>query len=203
MLALQQKTNQKLRDLEIANEESRSLLLRALLEKENLSPELLKIKREETLRQIREQIQNVIATPSEAQPQVLDNTSSEIAETVLNSQAALDMVKKVSIQQFHSDHGPSSVRRHGPPLKSASTSTEPSEPQLEVSESAATLVSPPYKGKHKAKAHDKSMSEISASTTSTRKTTWGNRLASLMSPSASSLLATAHKTGHPVLGLAS
>jgi len=143
--------------------------------------------REETLRQIREQIQGVIATPSEAQPKVLEATSSDIAETVLKSQAALDMVKKVSNQQFHSDPGPSSARRRGPVMTSgSSTAGLP----LEVSESAATLVSTPYKGKGKAKAHDKSKSEVSASTISTGKTSWGHKLANLISPSKSSLLAT-------------
>jgi protein HOOK3 len=199
MLALQQKTNQKLRDLEIQNEESRSLLLRSLLEKDNLSPELLKIKREETLRQIREQIQGVIATPVEAQPKVLEVASSDIAETVLQSQAALDMVKKVSNQQFLPDDGFSSVRRRGHAKMFGSSSAES---QLRVSESAATLVSSPYKGKGKAKAHDKSSSsEVYAPNTGTGKTTWDNKLASLISPSKSSLLAT--DVRQPVSPLAS
>jgi protein HOOK3 len=203
VLALQQKTNQKLRDLEIANEESRSLLLRALLEKDNLSPELLQIKKEETLRQIREQIQGVIITPSEAQPKVLEVTSSEIAETVLKSQAALDMVKKVSIQQFRSNPEPFAVHMYRVAIESGPTSVEPSGSQSEVSQSAATLVPSPYKGKSKLKVYDKSSSDLSTSTTSTRKTSWGNRLASLMSPSASSLLAIGDKVRQPVPDLAS
>jgi protein HOOK3 len=210
MLALQQRTNQKLRDLEIQNDESRSLLLRSLLEKDNLSPELLKIKREETLRQIREQIQGVVATPVEAQPKVLEVTSSDIAETVLQSQAALEMVKKVSNQQLLLDdgsssvgrhgsssvgrhgsssvgrHGSSSVGRHGYAKRFGSSSAES---QLRASESAATLVSSPYKSKGKGKAHDKSSFEVYTPRPSTGRTTWGNKLASLISPSKKSLLA--------------
>jgi protein HOOK3 len=186
MLALQQRTNQKLRDLEIQNDESRSLLLRSLLEKDNLSPELLKIKREETLRQIREQIQGVVATPVEAQPKVLEVTSSDIAETVLQSQAALEMVKKVSNQQLLLDDGSSSVGRHGYAKRFGSSSAES---QLRASESAATLVSSPYKSKGKGKAHDKSSFEVYTPRPSTGRTTWGNKLASLISPSKKSLLA--------------
>jgi protein HOOK3 len=196
MLALQQRTNQKLRDLEIQNEESRSLLLRSLLEKDNLSLELLQIMREETLRQIREQIQGVIATPLKAQPKVLEVTSSDIAETVVKSHAALDKVKKVSNQQFHLDDGPSSAHKH---CHANTRGSSTAESQLEVSGSAATLVSSPYKGKGKAKAHGKS--EVSASTAGTRKTSWGSKLASLISPSKSLLLAT--DDGQPTLPLAS
>jgi protein HOOK3 len=94
MLALQQRTNQKLRDLELANEEKASLLRAALLDRELLSPELLELKRAETLQQIRDQIQSVIDASAEAQPSVLDTTSSEIAEIVLSSEAALDKAKK-------------------------------------------------------------------------------------------------------------
>ncbi|XPS68043.1 hypothetical protein M3J09_000339 [Ascochyta lentis] len=94
MLALQQRTNQKLRDLELANEEKASLLRAALLDREHLSPELLELRRAETLRQVRDQIQSVISAPAETQPNVLDTTSSEIAETVLSSEAALDKAKK-------------------------------------------------------------------------------------------------------------
>ncbi|KAH7073667.1 hypothetical protein BKA63DRAFT_534101 [Paraphoma chrysanthemicola] len=87
MLALQQRTNEKLRDLELANEEKAGLLRAALLDRENLSPELLELKRAETLRQIREQIQAVVGAPP------------EIAETVLSSEAALEKAKKVSNRQ--------------------------------------------------------------------------------------------------------
>ncbi|KAF2129133.1 hypothetical protein P153DRAFT_367405 [Dothidotthia symphoricarpi CBS 119687] len=94
MLGLQQKTNEKLRELELANEEKTSLLRAALLDRENLSPELLELKRAETLRQIREQIESVVKAPAEVQPKVLETTSSEIAEVVLSSEAALDKAKK-------------------------------------------------------------------------------------------------------------
>ncbi|UPX18396.1 uncharacterized protein EKO05_0008698 [Ascochyta rabiei] len=94
MLALQQRTNQKLRDLELANEEKASLLRAALLDREHLSPELLELRRAETLQQVRDQIQLVISAPAETQSSVLDTTSSEIAETVLSSEAALEKAKK-------------------------------------------------------------------------------------------------------------
>src|SRR5688500_11703019 len=100
MLKLQQKTNQRLRDLELANEEKASLLRAALLDRENLSPELLELKRAETIQYMRERIDAVIKAPSEVQSKALDTTSSEIAETVLSSEAALDKAKKVSTNQF-------------------------------------------------------------------------------------------------------
>lgn len=93
MLAIQQKTNQRLRDLEIINDEKSSLLRAALLDRENLSPELLELKRVETLRHIRERIDSVLQAPAEAQPRVLDTTSTEIAETVLSAEAALEKAK--------------------------------------------------------------------------------------------------------------
>lgn len=100
LLALQQKTNDRLRDLELSNEEKASLLRAALLDRENLSPALLELKRAETLQRIREQIERVTKAPSENQSKVLDVTASEIAETVLQSEAALDNAKKVSLTQL-------------------------------------------------------------------------------------------------------
>lgn len=94
MLGLQQRTNQKLRDLELANEEKASLLRAALLDRENLSPELLELKRAETLQRIRNQIEFIIDAPVETQPDVLERTSVEIAQTILSSEAALDKAKK-------------------------------------------------------------------------------------------------------------
>ncbi|KAH3908467.1 hypothetical protein HBH56_175410 [Parastagonospora nodorum] len=94
MLTLQQKTNERLRDLELANEEKSGLLRAALLDRGNLTPELLELKRVETLRHIRQQIEAVIEAPSEVQPKALDATSTEIAETVLSAEAALEKAKK-------------------------------------------------------------------------------------------------------------
>jgi len=104
LLALQQKTNQKLRDLEISRDEARSLLRASLLSRGDvLSPELLQVQKEETLRQIREQIRGVIKAPEETQPNVLETTSGDITQQVLSSQAALEGVRRVSAQQFPSD----------------------------------------------------------------------------------------------------
>ncbi|KAF1961375.1 hypothetical protein CC80DRAFT_402281 [Byssothecium circinans] len=94
LLALQDAANKKLRDLEVAKDESRALLLRALLDRDNLSPELVQIQLEETLRKIKEQIEGVIKAPSETQPKVLDVTSHEIADRVGRSRAALETVKR-------------------------------------------------------------------------------------------------------------
>ncbi|KAF2118931.1 hypothetical protein BDV96DRAFT_568735 [Lophiotrema nucula] len=94
LLALQQKTNQKLRDLELAVEEKTGLLRTALLDRNNLNPELIELKKAETLYRIKEQIQGVVNAPSEARPKALDSTASDIADTVLQSQAALDIAKK-------------------------------------------------------------------------------------------------------------
>ena len=173
MLALQQKTNERLRDLELANEEKTGLLRAALLDRENLSPELLELKRAETLRQIREQIQTVLEAPSEAQPNVLETTSSEIAETVLSSEAALDKAKKVSNKQILHDNSPSSAF-------DAAISTMKSAQRLDSSFSAATLISPasPSRG-HTEK--NKSLSEMSISTAGTGQSTWG-RMTQILSP---------------------
>jgi protein HOOK3 len=173
LLALQQKTNQKLRNLELLNEEKSSLLRAALLDRENLSPELLELKRVETLRQIREQIQSVINAPAEAQPNVLDTTSSEIAETVLSSEAALDKAKKVSIQQSSRPHIQSSSA-----FDVVVSSMRPRQ-HLDQSLSTATLIPPTSPGT--GNTGKKSLSEVSISTTGTGQTSWG-RMAQLLSP---------------------
>lgn len=171
MLALQQKTNQRLRDLELANEEKSSLLRAALLDRENLSPELLELKRAETIRQMREQIELVIKAPSEVQPNVLDTTSSEIAEIVLSSEVALEKAKKVSVKQISHEKSPISAFE-------AAVASMRTRHQLDPSFSASTLISSPPRG-HRGK--NKSLSEISASTGGTGQTTWG-RMAHLLSP---------------------
>lgn len=173
MLALQQRTNQRLRDLELANEEKASLLRAALLDRENLSPELLDLKRAETLQQIRDQIQSVIGTPVETQPEVLDKTSSEIAETVLSSEAALEKAKKVSISQHSHIKSPSSAF-------DVAVSTMKTRQRLDPSHSAATLISPSSQDKgHLGK--NKSLSEVSTSTAGTGQTTW-SRVTQIVSP---------------------
>ncbi|KAH8631397.1 hypothetical protein IG631_13080 [Alternaria alternata] len=118
---------------------------------------------------MRERIESVIKAPPEVQPQTLDTTSTEIAETVLSAEAALEKAKKVSARQ--ASHSKSSAF-------DAAVSTM--KRQLEPSFTAATLVSPtsPYKN-HLSK--DKSMSEMSTSTAGTGQTTWG-RMAQLVSP---------------------
>lgn len=198
LLNLQQKMNQKLRDLELSNEEARSLLRAALLDKDSLSPELLQLKKEETLRRIREQIQDVIKAPSEAQPKVLDATSSDIAETVLASQAALDSAKKVSAQQLPQGEPSSSpaVEAISGIIFKSPTSTARSRRGLDISNSAATLVGPstPARGKGNEKARNQSMSVVSASTASTTKIRWEERIADFFSPTKG---ASAFATGDP------
>jgi protein HOOK3 len=173
MLALQQKTNERLRDLELANDEKASLLRAALLDREHLSPELLELKRAETLRQIREQIQAVVGAPPEVQPKAVEVTSSEIAESVLSAEAALEKAKKVSNSQTSHNKSPSSAF-------DAAISSMKSSRRLNPSLSAATLIMPAsptrnYVGKNK------SLSEMSSSTAGTGQTTWG-RVAQLLSP---------------------
>jgi protein HOOK3 len=164
MLALQQRTNQKLRDLELANEEKASLLRAALLDRENLSPELLELKRAETLQQIRNQIEFIIDAPAETQPDVLDKTSVDIAQTILSSEAALDKAKKVSISQDSHTKSPSSAF-------DVAVSTMKTRQRLDPSFSTATLISKTTSDKgHLGK--NKSLSEVSASTTGTGQTTW-------------------------------
>ncbi|KNG50346.1 hypothetical protein TW65_02281 [Stemphylium lycopersici] len=94
MLVLQERTNDRLRELELANAEKAGLLRAALLDRENLPPELLELKRAETIQDMRERIESVLKAPAEAQAKVLETTSLEIAETVLSSEAALDKAKK-------------------------------------------------------------------------------------------------------------
>lgn len=170
MLAFQQKTNQKLRDLELANEEKAGLLRAALLDRDNLSPELLALKRDETIRYMRERIDAVIKAPSEVQPKVLDTTSFEIAETVLSAEAALDKAKNVSIKQFsnHTDT-PSSA------FQSVIHSIR-SKQQRDPEFTEATLVSPSTR-------KNKSISEMSMSTNGTGlgQNTWG-RMTQMLSP---------------------
>jgi protein HOOK3 len=165
MLALQQKTNEKLRDLELANEEKAGLLRAALLDRAHLSPELLELKRAETLRQIREQIQAVVEAPVEVQPNALDATSSEIAETVLSSEAALEKVKKVSNNQISFIKSPSSAF-------DAAISTMRSAQRLDTSLSAATLISPTSPPRSHTE-NNKSLSDTSSSTAGTGQSTWG------------------------------
>lgn len=173
MLALQQRTNQKLRDLELANEEKASLLRAALLDREHLSPELLELKRAETLQQIRDQIQSVIGAPTETQPNVLDKTSSEIAETVLSSEAALDKAKKVSISQHSHTKSPSSAF-------DVAVSAMKTRQRLDPSYSAATLISPASPDKRHPEKN-KSLSEVSTSTAGMGQTKWG-RVTQMISP---------------------
>jgi protein HOOK3 len=171
MLALQQKTNERLRDLELANEEKAGLLRAALLDRENLSPELLELKRAETIRQIRQQIEDVVGAPPEVQPTALETTSSEIAETVLSSDSALEKAKKVSNNQFSHTKSPSSAF-------DSAVSTMRLARRRDASFSATTLNSPgsPRRG-HAGK--DKSLSEMSSSTAGTG--TWG-RMTQMLSP---------------------
>jgi hypothetical protein len=90
----------------LSNEEKTGLLRAALLDRENLSPELLAVKNAEIERRIREQIERVLNAPPEARPKALDTESSDIAQRVIQSQAALDSVKKVSDRQFPSSYPP-------------------------------------------------------------------------------------------------
>jgi protein HOOK3 len=172
MLALQQKTNERLRDLELANDEKSGLLRAALLDRENLSPELLELKRAETLRQVREQIQAVVNAPSEVQPQAIDTTSSEIAQTVLLSEAALEKAKKVSKSQIP-------VKSPGSAFDAA-ISTMRTAHGLDPFLSAATLI-PPTLSIRIHTGENKSLSDMSSSTAGTGQNTWG-RMVQMLSP---------------------
>lgn len=173
LIALQQKMNQRLRDLELANEEKSSLLRAALLDRDNLSPELLELKRAETIQQMRERIDLVIRAPVEVQPKVLDTTSIEIAETVLSSEAALDKAKKVSILQFPLDKSPASA------FEAAISSMRPRQ-QLEPSFSTSTLIAQASPETRRAEKN-KSRSELSTSMAGTGQTPWW-RMTALLTP---------------------
>lgn len=182
MLALQQQTNQKLRDLEVARDEARSLLYASLTIKDGRSPELLQKLREAMLTQIREQIQQVVQAPSEAQGKVLEATSVDIADKVASSQAALDNVRRVSNQQLHSVSAPAAdehVVLHSNGMSVCSR--EGSTPK----ERNATLVGSLGKITMEKWQSDSSVSEVhpTAHTNNMRKSTWGDRIASLISPS--------------------
>ncbi|KAF2274166.1 uncharacterized protein EI97DRAFT_381842 [Westerdykella ornata] len=94
LLSLQHKTNQKLRDLELANDEKSGLLRAALLDRDNLSPELLEIMRTELLQRVREQIERVVQATPETRAKVLEAEATEIAKTVMEAKAKLEGVKK-------------------------------------------------------------------------------------------------------------
>ncbi|KAF2443778.1 hypothetical protein P171DRAFT_362724 [Karstenula rhodostoma CBS 690.94] len=184
MLALQQQTNQKLRDLEVARDEARSLLYASLTTRDGRSPELLQALREAMLQQIREQIEGVIKTPSDAQRKVLEATSAEIADKVADSQAALDNVRRVSDHQLPSaskQPHPAPTNRNAKPFSNG----QPTRERLVASESAATLVgSPGRKNADKRHASDNPVPEANSTpSNNTRKSTWGDRLARLISPS--------------------
>jgi protein HOOK3 len=100
LLTLQQKSLQKLRELELSNDEKSGLLRAALLDRENLSPELLELMKAELLAKIKEQIERVITAPADSRPRVLEAEATDIAKTVMESKAALDGVKKVSALYF-------------------------------------------------------------------------------------------------------
>lgn len=172
MLVLQERTNDRLRELELANAEKAGLLRAALLDRENLPPELLELKRAETIQDMRERIESVLKAPAEAQAKVLDTTSLEIAETVLSSEAALDKAKKVSTRQISHTKSPSSA------FEVAVSAMRRS--RLEPSYTAATLVSPASPQK-KCPGKSKSLSERSTSTAGTGQTTW-DRITQLVSP---------------------
>ncbi|KAF2741929.1 hypothetical protein M011DRAFT_300141 [Sporormia fimetaria CBS 119925] len=97
LLALQQRAIRRIEELELSNDEKAGLLRTALLDRDNLSPELLEIMRAELLQRVRGQIERVLHATPDTQPKVLDTEATEIAKTVMESQAALDYVKKVSI----------------------------------------------------------------------------------------------------------
>ena len=182
MLAIQEKTNQKLRDLEIARDEARSLLYASLTTRDGRNPELLQKLKQALLEQIREQIQQVVKAPSEAQSIVLEETSTDIADKVASSQAALENVRRVSAQQLL--HISPSAERHidldsapnGLPLR-----------YKERSDEVATLVG---------SARKKNVDErptvpevyLSARSSTSRKIPWGNRFAALLSPTRSQAL---------------
>ncbi|KAF1970170.1 hypothetical protein BU23DRAFT_474993 [Bimuria novae-zelandiae CBS 107.79] len=184
MIALQQQSHQKLRDLEIARDEARSLLYASLTIKDDRNLELQHKIREAMLQQIREQIQQVVEAPSEAQGTALEATSVDIADKVASAQAALDNVKRVSVQQLlsvsvqaangHINLGPD-------PTGLSVHSKERSAAKNEV----ATLV-----GSLGRKSARSAVPEVysTARTKDMKKSTWGNRIASLISPSRSQFL---------------
>lgn len=188
ILALQQESNQKLRDLEIARDEARSLLYASLTTRDGRSPELLQALREAMLQQIKEQIQGVIKTPSDAQPKVLESASAEIADQVASSQAALDNARRVSAQQLSSISEPSksaTANGGGKPVSNG----QPTRERLADSGSAATFVgSPGKRNADERHASDNPMPAVnSIASNNTRKSTWGDKIARLISPSKKSL----------------
>lgn len=186
MLALQQQTNQKLRDLEVARDEARSLLYASLTARDGRSPELLQALREAMLQQIREQIEGVIRTSPDAQPKVLEATSAEIADKVASSQAALDNIRRVSAQQLPSTSKQAHPAATNGKAKHFSRGLSTRERTM-ASESAATLVgSPGPKHADKRLAPDNTVPDAASTASNnnnTRKSTWGDRISRLISPS--------------------
>lgn len=103
LLMLQHKLNQKLRDLELANDEKAGLLRAALLDRGNLTPELMELMKVELLQRIKEQVERVVSAPIETRPSILEAEATEIAKTVMQSQAALENAKKDLQEQINAN----------------------------------------------------------------------------------------------------
>jgi protein HOOK3 len=167
LLALQQKTNQRLRELEFNNDEKTSLLRAALLDRDNLTPELLEIMRAELLQRVKGQIERVVQAPSETQPEVLDSEATEIAKIVMESQVALDDATKVSIPLLSCGDSGYSLDTFGSPREAKGS---PLSASTLLSPSKSFLISP--KKACLAPLRDLSMSQMSTTSTGTYFGTW-------------------------------
>jgi protein HOOK3 len=115
--------------------------------------------RAELLQRVREQIERVVQATPETQPKVLETEATNIAARVMESQAALDNAKKVSLTQLSLDESHSVL---GSSTSSSGSKTDHPFPSL----------SPPrYMISSTEKLNRKPMSNGSPSSTSTEQPT--------------------------------
>lgn len=170
LLALQQKTNQRLRELELSNEEKAGLLRAALLDRDNLTPELLELMRVELLQRVREQIERVVHATPETQPKVLESEATDIAKTVMESQAALDYAKKVSSPDYSQNDQYSTSQTPISPIRSKRDHVIPSSISLPMGTINGNASEPLL---HNLAARNASFSAMSISSAGTEPTTLG------------------------------
>ena len=119
-------------DYESKNREQAHLLRAAVLNRDNLPPALEELRRAETLRRIRTQLERVIDTKTDERPRVMDAVSTKIADEVVSTQVALEKSKKVSNAQLKARQQKSAATPAMDSIKSKHTSMSPRPQSLNV-----------------------------------------------------------------------
>ncbi|KAF2205399.1 hypothetical protein GQ43DRAFT_15293 [Delitschia confertaspora ATCC 74209] len=88
-----------LQELELQHDEKTSLLKAALLNRDNLPPGLLELRRAETLKRVRAHIERAAAAGDDEKTKVVEDATTAITEEIVESQAAVEMAKKDLLEQ--------------------------------------------------------------------------------------------------------